>query len=81
MSGAASEMGYAIAFSPDGQRIATLDTAQVMVWDATNGQRLLSFPGKSIGQTINRSVSVPMGSVGCGEHGRRPQSVGPRHAD
>ena len=61
VSGDASEMGYAVAFSPDGKRLATLDTGQVVVWDATNGQRLLSLPGKSIGQSINHLSFSPDG--------------------
>ncbi len=54
-----AEVGWGIAYNPDGKRVATVWNSQLVVWDAESGQRDFTFPGDLSGGTVNRASFSP----------------------
>lgn len=60
LSGEPDTVGYDIAFSPDGKRLAASWMSQVSVWDAVSGELLLRLPGQVVGMgTTDRLAFSP----------------------
>jgi WD40 repeat protein/DNA-binding SARP family transcriptional activator len=53
LAGPPGDVGFSVAFSPDGKLLATSWTSQVIVWDAATGGRLFSLPGEVIGMAVD----------------------------
>ena len=47
-----------VAFSPEGKTLATSDATEVILWDASNGIRLFTLAGESIGATTGIHLGV-----------------------
>jgi WD40 repeat protein/DNA-binding SARP family transcriptional activator len=54
LAGPPGDVGFSVAFSPDGKFLATSWTSQVIVWDAATGEKLFSLAGKVIGMAVDR---------------------------
>ncbi|GAB4530332.1 MAG: hypothetical protein Kow0063_08280 [Anaerolineae bacterium] len=54
LAGPPGDVGFSVAFSPDGKLLATSWTSQVIVWDAATGERLFNLPGEVIGMAVDR---------------------------
>jgi WD40 repeat protein/transcriptional regulator with XRE-family HTH domain len=61
--------GNSLAFSPDGQMLATAGVTRVIFWDANSGEKLFILAGESTGATIGYNIGV--GKISFSPDGRR----------
>jgi len=54
VAGPPGDVGFDIAFSPEGKQLATSWTGQVIAWDAVTGEKLFSLPGEVMGMAADR---------------------------
>ena len=52
MRGITQRSFISVAYSPDGKRLATTSGSEVKIWDAQNGQELLTLSGGSYTQRV-----------------------------
>jgi WD40 repeat protein len=62
-------LGNSLAFSPDGQLLATAGVTRVIFWDANSGEKLFTLAGESTGATIGYNIGV--GKISFSPDGRR----------
>jgi hypothetical protein len=62
-------LGNSLAFSPDGQMLATAGVTRVIFWDANSGEKLFILAGESTGATIGYNIGV--GKICFSPDGRR----------
>ena len=58
-----------VMFSPDGSILATAWTTDVILWDASTGERLLNFSGETVGTAIGYNLGV--GQISFSPNGER----------
>jgi WD40 repeat protein/DNA-binding XRE family transcriptional regulator len=63
------EYGNSIAFSPDGDLLATAGVTQVIFWDADTGDKLFTLAGESVGTTVGYNLGV--GQISFSPDGQR----------
>jgi len=54
----ADEFTSSAAFSPDGNMLATAYSTQVILWDPSNGEKLGTLAGESVGTTVGYNLGV-----------------------
>ena len=63
------EFGNSLAFSPDGDLLATAGVTRVIFWDAETGDKLFTLAGESVGTTVGYNLGV--GQISFSPDGRR----------
>jgi WD40 repeat protein/transcriptional regulator with XRE-family HTH domain len=64
----ADEFSSNVAFSPDGKILAAAFNTQVILWDATSGEKIATLAGKSVGTTTGYNLGV--GQIGFSPDGK-----------
>lgn len=54
----ADESSSSVAFSPDGKTLAAAFVTQVILWNATNGEKIATLAGQSVGTTTGYNLGV-----------------------
>ena len=63
------EFGNSLAFSPDGDQLATAGVTRVIFWDVETGDKLFTLAGESVGTTVGYNLGV--GQISFSPDGRR----------